>query len=225
MGMAVDPPCRFDLGVGRGQPLTNPASPGPALLPALAAPAAPVVFPSAPGAAAVASPDPPQEKPQPLLGRGAAPPPATPVSASRELDPVVRPPVDVPVRPRPCRDTISSSRPAFSVAISRALGTIVVTVHGVLDDRAGELRRTLGDLIGQHQNQDVVVDLRDMTVADGTHLKLFMDASNHAREAGGHLALSGPGHATAAALARAGLTEVLDVEPSGAHRPLYRPGS
>jgi anti-anti-sigma factor len=101
----------------------------------------------------------------------------------------------------------------------------VVTVHGVLDDKAGELRRILGDLISQHQNQDVVVDLRDMTVADGAHLKLFVDASHHARERGGHLMLSGPCHATAAALARAGLTEALDVEPSGAHRPLYRPGS
>jgi anti-anti-sigma factor len=111
------------------------------------------------------------------------------------------------------------------VTTSRALGTIVVTVHGVLDDRAGELRRILGDLIGEHENRDVVVDLRDMTVADDAHLKLFVDASHHARERGGHLMLSGPCPATSEALARAGLTEALEVEPSGSHRPLYRPGS
>jgi anti-anti-sigma factor len=147
------------------------------------------------------------------------------VNASRELDHVVRPPVDIPARPRPRRD-VSSSRQDFSVAISRALGTIVVTVHGALDGvRSGELRRILGDLIGRHDNRDVVVDLRDMTVADGAHLKLFVDVSRHAWERGGHLTLSGPCHAASEAFARAGLTEALDVQPSGSHRPLYRPGS
>ena len=124
----------------------------------------------------------------------------------------------------PCRFDPGVGR-GLSVTISRALGTIVVTVHGVLDDRAGELRRILGDLTGQPENQDVVVDLRDMTVADDAQLTLFVDASNHARERGGHLVLSGPCPATAAALARGALTEALDVEPSGAHRALHRPGS
>ncbi len=145
------------------------------------------------------------------------------MSATRELDPDVGPPVDVPARPRPCRDDTCSSRPDFSVAISRALGMIVVTVHGALS--AGScrpLRSILWDLIDQQGNRNVVVDLRDMTVADGADLELFVDASHRVRAGGGHLTLSGPCPATSEAFARAGLTDGVDLEPSGFHRPLYR---
>ena len=157
--MAVDQRYRVDPSVDSG-PLTTPTIPSRALPTALAVPATPVVSPCGRGGW-LRGPRrrPTSRKPVPLLGRVAAPPLDTPVNASRELDHVVRHPVDVPARPRPRRD-VSSSRPDFSMAISRALGTIVVTVHGALDGvRSGELRRILGDLIGRHDNRDVVVDL------------------------------------------------------------------
>ena len=146
------------------------------------------------------------------------------MTATRALDPVERAAVDAPARPRPCRDTTGSSRPDFSVAISRALGTIVVTVHGALSAGTGrQLRSVLWDLIDQHGNRDIVVDLRGMTVADGADVGLFVDASQWACTGGGHLTLSGPCSATAEAFARAGLTDAVDIEPTGCHRPLYRP--
>jgi anti-anti-sigma factor len=96
-----------------------------------------------------------------------------------------------PLRPR--REALG---PVFSVAISRALGMIVVTVHGVLDAATSdELRGILEDLIHQAVHPDVVVDVRDMTVGDGADLQLFVDASHRARERGGRLALSEPSEA------------------------------
>jgi anti-anti-sigma regulatory factor len=59
-------------------------------------------------------------------------------------------------------------------------------------------------------------------VADGADLELFVDASHRVRAGGGHLTLSGPSPATSEAFARAGLTDGVDLEPSGLHRPLYR---
>lgn len=119
-----------------------------------------------------------------------------------------------------------TARRDFSLAISRALGMIVVTVHGGLNAcSSGTLRRLLWDLTDQQGSSDVVVDLRDMTVEDGADLELFVDASHRARERGGHLTLSGPCRATTSeAFARAGLADAVDVEPTGSHRPLYRTG-
>ena len=82
--------------------------------------------------------------------QGAAPPLEASMTATRALDPVERAAVDAPARPRPCRDTTGSSRPDFSVAISRALGTIVVTVHGALSaGTCRQLRSVLWDVIDQ----------------------------------------------------------------------------
>ena len=144
------------------------------------------------------------------------------MTVSREFDSVARPPLSSPGRLRPRRET---SRPDFSVAIIRAVGMIVVTVHGALNvSSSAQLRHILGDLIHQEVHPDVVVDIRDMTVADGADLELFVQTSHCARERGGHMALSGPFDPTFDELARGGLTEALDVEAGGDHRPLYRPG-
>jgi anti-anti-sigma factor len=116
-------------------------------------------------------------------------------------------------------------RPDFSVAISRAVGMIVVTVHGALNvASSGQLRHILSDLVHQAAHPDIVVDIRDMTVGDGADLELFVDTSHCARERGGHLALSGPSQATFAEFSRGGLTKSLDVEGRGDHRPVHRPG-
>ena len=112
-----------------------------------------------------------------------------------------------------------SARSDSSVAISRALGMIVVTVHGALGaSTSRQLRYILWDLIDQQGNRNVVVDLRDMTLADGAELDLFVDTTHRARAGGGHLRLSGPGPAIAVALARAGLTDAVDLEPTGSPR-------
>jgi anti-anti-sigma factor len=103
---------------------------------------------------------------------------------------------------------------------------VVVTVHGLVDaHRSGQLRYILWDLIDQQGNPHVVIDLRDMTLGEGTDLQLFMDASHHAQARGGHLTVRGPSGATTEALRRAGLSEALDIDPSGRHPPLDPPKS
>ena len=141
------------------------------------------------------------------------------------MDQLVRTPVGgVPARPRSRRDA-QTDRPGFSVAMSRALGMVVVTVHGELGAAtSGQLRYILWDLIHQQGNRRVVLDLRDMTVGDGADLELFVEAARRAREGGGYLTLSEPCPAAVAAFARAGLIEALDVEPTGSCRPFSRPG-
>jgi hypothetical protein len=65
--MAVGPRYRVDPDGGSGQALMNPAVPSVALLTALAAPATPVVSPSAPGSGRGGlAADPPQENPNPF---------------------------------------------------------------------------------------------------------------------------------------------------------------
>ena len=59
-------------------------------------------------------------------------------------------------------------RATFSFAVSRAMGTVVVTCHGELaGDAAASLRAALSDLIEAQGNLEVVVDLRDAVLSDG----------------------------------------------------------
>ena len=90
---------------------------------------------------------------------------------------------------------------------------------------SGQLRHILWDLIDQQGKRNLVIDLRDMTVGDGADLELFVEAWHCAWERGGHLKLSGLCGGTSEALARAGLTEALEVDPSRSHGPGHRPGS
>lgn len=54
----------------------------------------------------------------------------------------------------------SSAR--FTIAIGRALGAVVVTVHGELDlPGAGHLESVLTDLINSQDQVNLVVDLHD----------------------------------------------------------------
>jgi anti-anti-sigma factor len=123
-------------------------------------------------------------------------------------------PAGVASRRPPLRGKPAGASGPFSVAISRALGMVVVTVHGGLDaDGSERLRHLLWELIDQQGNQPVVLDLRDMAVADGADVAVFVEASHCARQHGGRLVVSGSSSLTAQALARAGLTEALDIEP------------
>jgi anti-anti-sigma regulatory factor len=83
--------------------------------------------------------------------------------------------------------------PHFSVRIGRALGTVVVTVHGVLDDAgAAQLGGVLNDLIDGQGNLKVVVDLRDVHAVHPSGVSTFAVAGRRAQERGGLLTLSDP---------------------------------
>jgi anti-sigma B factor antagonist len=81
----------------------------------------------------------------------------------------------------------------FRLAIRRALGTVVVTVHGDLDPpAAAQLDRVLADLIDGQGNMTVVVDLRDAQAADAGGLSVFIGAAERASRRGGSLSLIDP---------------------------------
>lgn len=111
-------------------------------------------------------------------------------------------------RSGPDRDPGATSKPpSFSVVISRAMGTVVVFAHGVLDpDSSRVLADTLRDLIDHQGNLAVVVDLRDLAVADPVCLGVLAAAAASAGRRGGELTVADPSKAVAQALTLAGVS-------------------
>lgn len=80
--------------------------------------------------------------------------------------------------------------PGLSLAIGRALGTVVVTLHGTVDDAgAAVLCSVLRDLIDEQGNLDVVVDLRRVMITDPAGHAVLRQASDWAERHGGRLTL------------------------------------
>ncbi len=87
--------------------------------------------------------------------------------------------------------TVRSAR--FGIAISRALGTDVVTVHGELDATgARHLGSVLADIIDGQGNLGVVVDLHDASAADASGLSVLAAVADKASHRGAELRLSDP---------------------------------
>jgi len=90
------------------------------------------------------------------------------------------------------------------LSISRALGNVVVTLHGPVD--AAVLEYALTDLAEDQGNLHLIVDLRDASSIDQPCVTVLSRASQRARERGGDLTLSEPQQSVKAVLERAGLT-------------------
>lgn len=115
-------------------------------------------------------------------------------------------------------DASSNARdqPAESAAIvvGRQDGTVLVTVHGVLDlERAGQLGVILGDLIDGQGNLSIVVDLRRATAGDPDSLWVFTDAAERAQRRGGTMILNGPPPVVQNALELRGLDAFVGLVP------------
>jgi len=73
----------------------------------------------------------------------------------------------------------------FRFAISRALSTAVVTIHGELDrPNVDRVAPVLRNVIADQDNKTVVVDLRDVSGVDPSATTLFHDALGWARHHG-----------------------------------------
>lgn len=106
----------------------------------------------------------------------------------------------------------------FSLAFSRALGKVIVEIHGALGaDRAQELKDRLVDVIDGQGNRQVVLDLRGTTHIDPAGFKVLLEALRRMQSMGGDLVLSGPTPGVQGALATAGLDKVFVVTPAWAH--------
>jgi anti-anti-sigma factor len=107
----------------------------------------------------------------------------------------------------------------FRIVIGRALGTVVVTVHGDLDPPAAEqLGTVLADLIDGQGNMAVVVDLHDARAADARCLSVFTGAAERATRRRGSLTLSEPPEILYEALILAGLGALVRTTRNDAQR-------
>lgn len=106
----------------------------------------------------------------------------------------------------------------FSLAFSRALGKVVVHVHGALDaDTAPALNDRLLDIIDGQGNRQVVLDLRRTTCVDASALRVLADAQERMDGYGGELLLSGPTGTVEEQLRDIGLEEAFAITPEWTH--------
>jgi len=112
----------------------------------------------------------------------------------------------------------------FALAFSRALGKVVVHVHGALDaGTAQELKHRLVDVIEGQGNRQVVLDLRRTTSVDAAGLSVLVDALKCMQRNGGELVLNAPTTGVARAIRAAGLDRDFLVTPGWQH-PSYGDG-
>ena len=126
-----------------------------------------------------------------------------------------------PMRPRLVDRARDLPRVApWRLAVSRALGAVVVTVEGVLDSRTSvALDRVLADLIDGQGNLFVVVDLRRLVVDDPAALRSLTRARCAVEARGGRFLLAESSPRTARALRAAGLGDVIELLPERRHHP------
>lgn len=127
------------------------------------------------------------------------------------------------LRPRTGEAGPTTSSPRFRFVIGRALGTVVVTLHGESDSTGAEqLRDALHDLINGQGNMCVAVDLRSLRRVDTSCVGVFVVASRWAHHRGGSFRLHGPSPAVSAALDRAAVCGFIDVVTDGPRGPAGR---
>lgn len=111
----------------------------------------------------------------------------------------------------------------FSIAIGRALGTVVVTVHGHLDvPAARHLGSVLADIIDGQANVAVVVDLHDATASDAGGTSVFAVTADRARRRGAALSLRDPPDQLYQALVLTGLGRLVRATRHDGRRPSQR---
>ena len=123
-----------------------------------------------------------------------------------------------PANPRVAATTPPSD---FLFSVGRALGVVVVTVHGTLDTSGcAHLEHVLEDLIDNQGNLKVVVDLLDLTRVEEGGWAVFEGAAASAATRGGELILADPCDALHRALDATDLASAVSV--TGRFRPRRR---
>ncbi len=113
---------------------------------------------------------------------------------------------------------MAPDRTGFSLVFSRALGSVIVHIHGALDaTTAPELKDRLVDVIDGQGNRQLVLDLRRTTRIDSNGFSVLVDALHRQRKRGGDLVVSGPTSDVAEAFVAAGLDKVFVITPAWTH--------
>ena len=106
----------------------------------------------------------------------------------------------------------------FALVFSRALGKVVVHVHGTLDaNTAPALKDRLVDIVDGQGNRQVVLDLRRTTRVDAAGLLVLVDAVKRMDDYGGDLLLSGPTSRVEEQLRAADLEGTFGITPEWTH--------
>jgi len=106
----------------------------------------------------------------------------------------------------------TAEREGLELVVDRALGIVVVTARGTLDDAGSRaVEALLGNLIDVQGQLSVVVDLRGVTRADPGCLAVFVVAHGWTQLRGGQLVLAGVHDRLAAALDAAGVSRLVKV--------------
>ena len=101
-----------------------------------------------------------------------------------------------------------AARP-FKFAVSRALSTAVVTLHGELEPNVDRITSVLRNVIDDQSNETVIVDLRDVSVVGPSATRLFHDAIGWARDRGARFFLHAPPATADALTAERSIREIL----------------
>ncbi len=87
----------------------------------------------------------------------------------------------------------TTTRPALSIAISREMYTVVMTLEGLLDeDTSSLLAAALRDLTEDQGNLSVAVDARRLTLSDPALIAVFAVAERAVARRGGTLTVVEP---------------------------------
>lgn len=108
----------------------------------------------------------------------------------------------------------------FSIAISRSMGTVVLTVHGDLDGPAAvRLGGLLADIIDGQGNLGVVVDLHDTSASAAGRASMFAATADLASKRGASLSLRNPPDVLYQALVLMGLGRLVRTTRHDGRRP------
>lgn len=114
----------------------------------------------------------------------------------------------------------------FSLAISRALGSVVVAVHGNLDvPGTRHLGSVLADIIDGQGNLAVIIDLHDATALDARDLSVLATAAERAGRKGVTVTLADPPDELHEPLALLGLARLVHIAHHERRRPSPSAGS
>lgn len=111
--------------------------------------------------------------------------------------------------------TTRRADPQFSVVLGRFRDTVVATLHGPLDRAASVvLAGALRALMEGQDRLDLILDLADVDVIDGSGVDVLVSAARRMAARGGELSLARAGGAVAGSLATAELGTLLTPRPS-----------